>query len=164
MKNHQPLTPDKAYERLASLCSKREICRYDAYQRLWRWGVEQECHDAIVGQLVLDGFINDMRFARTFIEEKTHINGWGRRKVEQELKRRNIDTMETNSFFDEIDESETLEQLKRLLENKRPTIRASSDYERNQKLIRYALSRGYLWKDIQRCMPKGAEYDNPSEE
>ena len=140
------------------------MCRHDAYERLYRWQVEQDKHDAIVRQLVLDGFIDDMRFARAFIEEKMRINGWGQRKVEQELKRRRIDVASVSSFFDEMDENETLNQLQKLLESKLCTIRAASDYERNQKLIRYALTRGYLWKDIQRCMPEGAEYDEPVEE
>jgi regulatory protein len=40
------------------------------------------------------------------------------------------------------------------LRSKRKSIHAESDYERNGKLIRFAMSRGFEPDDIKRCMPE----------
>ncbi len=152
-----PLTADKALQKLASLCAKRELCCYDARQRLFRWGVPQAEHDSIIDQLVMRGFIDDMRFAQMFVEEKTTINQWGRRKVEQELRRRGIDSADIAQLFDGIQPQQTLETLRALLLRKHRTINAKNDYERTQKLIRYAMTRGYSWDDIRQALPQDTQ-------
>ena len=44
------------------------------------------------------------------------------------------------------------EDRQALLEAKRKSIRAATEYERNAKLMRFALSRGFAADDIRRCI------------
>ena len=55
-------------------------------------------------------------------------------------------------MLDEIDEKEYLDVLRPLLKQKRKSIRAANDYELNQKLARFALSRGFTFDLIRQCM------------
>jgi len=58
-----------------------------------------------------------------------------------------------------IDEREYLDILTSLLRKKVHTIKASSDYERNGKLIRFAVGHGYEMDDILLCL-KRMGYDD----
>ena len=57
-----------------------------------------------------------------------------------------------NLMLNNIDEEEYLGILRKLLDSKRKSVRASTPFEQNGKLIRFALSRGFEMKDIRRCM------------
>jgi regulatory protein len=61
--------------------------------------------------------------------------------------------------LDEIDEKEYLDVLIPLLKQKRRTIKANSDYELNQKLVRFALSRGFDFSIIRQCLDVDEDVD-----
>ena len=61
-----------------------------------------------------------------------------------------IDVQQT--VLDEIDDKEYLSVLRPLLKQKSKSIRAESDYERNQKLVRFALGRGFTFDIIRLCL------------
>ena len=61
------------------------------------------------------------------------------------------------NFLNEIDEEEYHAILKKLLEAKRKSVRAETDYELEGKLVRFALSRGFEMEDIRRCMDLSAD-------
>ena len=63
-----------------------------------------------------------------------------------------IDDDIQRSVLDEIDDKEYIDVLVPLLKQKRKTIKAKSDYELNQKLVRFALSRGFDFSIIRQCM------------
>lgn len=158
-KDKMPLTPSQALQRLSAQCSRREICSHDAREKLYRWGLPVEEHEEIVTWLVDNGFIDDLRYARSFVEEKTNINRWGRRKVESALRQKNIDVRTVADIFDNMDHGHTLSALSALLKEKRRTVKAKNDFELNGKLIRYALSRGFEWDDIRRCLSDAGDMD-----
>ncbi len=51
-----------------------------------------------------------------------------------------------------IDESEYLSILSGLIEQKKRSVKANTDYERNGKLIRFAIGRGFEMEEILRCV------------
>ena len=60
-----------------------------------------------------------------------------------------------------MDYEEWTEALRPLLDSKRRTVKGATDYERNGKLIRFAMSRGFGMDIIRRCMDVS---DNDEEE
>ena len=65
--------------------------------------------------------------------------------------------------LDEIDEEEYEDILISLLQKKSRSVKANSEYERNGKLIRFAVSHGYDMGEIFRCM-KRMGYEDESME
>jgi regulatory protein len=64
---------------------------------------------------------------------------------------------EYDEYFDryteyEVDDEEYLKVLRPLLKQKNKSIKAENDYERNQKLVRFALGRGYTFDIIKQCL------------
>ena len=57
-----------------------------------------------------------------------------------------------SSALETIDQNEYIEILRNLLNAKRKSISAQNEYEKNGKLIRFALGRGFEMKDIRLCL------------
>ncbi len=60
-------------------------------------------------------------------------------------------------MLDEVDDEEYLSVLRPLLKQKRRSTKAESDYELNQKLVRFALGRGYTYDIIRQCLDVSEE-------
>ena len=77
---------------------------------------------------------------------------WGRRKVEQALWQKHIDEDIRQQVLDEVSDDEYLDVLRPLLKQKRKGIKAQSEYELNQKLLRFAVGRGFTFDIIRQCI------------
>lgn len=145
-------TEQDAYLQLAALCAQAEHCQQEMRDKLKRWGVSADAQDRIVARLVEERFIDDERYARAFVKDKIRYNKWGRRKVQQGLWQKHIDADIQERVLDDVDDSEYLAVLRPLLKQKVKSVKASNDYERTQKLVRFALSRGFTFDLIRQCL------------
>jgi regulatory protein len=105
-----------------------------------------------MAQLIEERYVDDRRYARAFVKDKIRYNKWGHRKVQQGLWMKRIDKEIQDEVLNEIDEKEYLNVLKPLLKQKRKSIKANSDYELNQKLVRFAYGRGFTFDIIRQCL------------
>ena len=62
-------------------------------------------------------------------------------------------------MLDEVDDEEYLSVLRPLLQQKRKSTKAQSDYELNQKLVRFALGRGFTYDVIRQCLDVEEEFE-----
>lgn len=146
------MTEQEAYLQLAALCAQAEHCRQEMLDKMKRWGLDEGVQDRIISRLVKERFVDDERYARAFVKDKVRYNKWGRRKIQQALWMKRIDEHIQQQVLDEIEEREYLEVLRPLLKQKRKSIKAQNDYELNQKLIRFALGRGFTFDVIRQCI------------
>ena len=146
------MTEQEAYLQLAALCAQAEHCRQEMLDKMKRWGLDEGVKDRIISRLVKERFVDDERYARAFVKDKVRYNKWGRRKIQQALWMKRIDEHIQQQVLDEIEEREYLEVLRPLLKQKRKSVKAQNDYELNQKLIRFALGRGFTFDVIRQCI------------
>lgn len=145
-------TENDAYLTLAALCAQAEHCQYEMLEKMRRWEIPEDAQARVMAKLIKERYIDDERFAQAFVKDKIRYNKWGRRKVEQALWQKRIDEDIRKRVLDEVDEDEYLSILCPLLKQKRKTIKANSDYELNQKLMRFALGRGFTFDIIRQCV------------
>jgi regulatory protein len=146
------MTEQEAYLQLAALCAQAEHCQQEMRDKMRRWELDETVQNRIITRLVKERYIDDERYARAFVKDKIRYNKWGRRKVQQALWLKHIDSDIQQRVLDEIDEKEFLDVLRPLLKQKRKSIKAASDYELNQKLVRFALGRGFGFNIIRQCL------------
>ena len=146
------MTEPEAYLQLAALCAQAEHCQQEMRDKMRRWELDETVQNRVINRLVKERYIDDERYARAFVKDKIRYNKWGRRKVQQALWQKHIDTDIQQRVLDEIDEKEYLDVLRPLLKQKRKSIKAESDYELNQKLVRFALGRGFGFDIIRQCL------------
>ena len=146
------MTEQEAYLQLAAICAQAEHCEQEMRDKMKRWEIDETAQNRIIDRLTKERYIDNERYARAFVKDKIRYNKWGRRKVQQALWMKRIDHDIQQHVLDEIDEKEYLDVLRPLLKQKRKSIKADSDYEMNQKLVRFALSRGFTFDIIRQCL------------
>ena len=146
------VTEQGAYLQLAQLCARAEHCQYELIEKMRRWEMSDEAQARVMQRLVSERYVDDERYARAFVRDKIRYNKWGRRKVEQALWMKHIDDDIRSRALSEIDDEEYLSVLRPLLKQKRRSIKAASDYELNQKLVKFALGRGFTLDIIRQCI------------
>ena len=146
------MTEQEAYLQLAAICAQAEHCEQEMRDKMKRWELDETVQNRIIDRLTKERYIDHERYARSFVKDKIRYNKWGRRKVQQALWMKRIDNDIQQRVLDEIDEKEYLDVLRPLLKQKRKSIKADSDYELNQKLVRFALSRGFTFDIIRQCL------------
>ena len=157
------MTEQEAYLRLTALCAQAEHCQQEMRDKMKRWEMTPEVQERIIARLIKERYIDDERYARAFVKDKIRYNKWGRRKIQQGLWMKRIDDDIQQRVLNEIDDEEYLNVLKPLLTQKRKSTKAESDYELNQKLVRYALGRGFTYDIIRQCLDVDDEM-NPDDE
>ena len=146
------MTEQEAFLQLASLCANAEHCQHEMLEKMRKWELTEAVQARVMARLVKERYVDDERYARAFVKDKIRYNKWGRRKVQQALWLKRIDDNIQQTVLDEISDEEYLKVLKPLLKQKTKSIKAESDYERNQKLVRFALSRGFTFDIIRQCL------------
>lgn len=146
------MTGQEAYLQLAALCAQAEHCEQEMREKMKRWEIDETTQNQVIERLIKEHYIDEERYARAFVKDKIRYNKWGRRKVQQALWQKRISDDVQRLVLDEIDEKEYLDILRPLLKQKRKSIKAESDYEMNQKLVRFALSRGFGFGIIRQCL------------
>lgn len=152
-------TENEAYLTLAALCAQAEHCQWEMLEKMRRWELPNEAQARVMQRLTEERYVDDERYARAFVKDKVRYNKWGRRKVEQALWQKHIAEDIRQRTLDEVDDGEYLSVLRPLLKQKRRTTKAASDYELNQKLMRFALGRGFTFDIIRQCLDVDEEPD-----
>ncbi|MDR0746234.1 MAG: RecX family transcriptional regulator [Mediterranea sp.] len=141
-----------AIKRIADYCAKSERSRADAYEKLKKWGFDNKMIESILHALEMSGFINDDRFIRSFVNDKFRLNKWGRLKIAQALALRKIPATVYQPYLNNIDEDEYVATLKYLLNMKRRSIQGRNKKDKEAKLVRFAISRGFEMRYIRQCL------------
>ena len=153
-------TEQEAYLTLAALCAQAEHCQWEMLEKMRRWEVPKEAQARVMQRLVKERYVDDERYAQAFVKDKIRYNKWGRRKVDQALWQKHIDEDIRKRVLDEVDDDEYLKVLRPLLKQKRKSTKANSDYELNQKLMRFALGRGFTFDIIRQCIDVEEELED----
>lgn len=128
------------------------MCLDDVQKRLDRLDLTEGQRQEVLGRLLDEKYVDESRYAHAFANDKIRFSGWGRVKIGQALRQKHIPLTLISEALDEITDEECLDVLRPLLAAKRRSVRGSSTYEINGKLIRFALGRGFEYELIRQCL------------
>lgn len=146
------MTEQQALMKLTALCSGAEHCSYEMTEKMRRWEIDEETQARIMEYLTNEKYVDDSRYCRAFIREKMRFNKWGRRKIEMALFQKRIDKKMASEALDEVDNGEYTAILRPMLRQKERSVKANNEYEKNMKLIKFAMSRGFTFDVIKECL------------
>lgn len=133
---------------LEAICAKREYCAEDVRQKALK-RTEGNIAEAeeIVEKLISEGFVDNFRYASAFAREKSALTGWGPVKIRYALKAKKIDQDTIDAALREIDRQQACSKLEKLLKAKAKSL--EGDPQKRYKLLRFALSRGYGYAEVE---------------
>lgn len=132
-----------ALNRAMALCASHEYCSEDIRIKLVSWGIKGPDADGILVRLRKENFINDERYAKSFVSEKYNTYKWGRIKISAHLKAKHISPENISSALEVIDEAEYRNNIREILASHRRMVKARNKYDLKGKLLRFGLSKGF---------------------
>lgn len=138
---------DKAYDRCLNLIMRRPRSIWEIGEYLRRKDYDNEIARATLNRLIESGYINDLDFARRWIENRRLLRSTSKRKLNLELKQKRVsdEIIQQALVDDEIDERQVLREL---IAKKRNHSR----YHDEQKLIAYLARQGFRYDDIKAAL------------
>ncbi|SKB31794.1 regulatory protein RecX [Maribacter arcticus] len=133
----------EATKKIESYCAYQDRCHKEVNGKLKEMGMIPLAIDTIIGQLIEDRFLNEERFAKSFARGKFNIKKWGKNRIVNELKFRNISKYNITTALKEIDPQEYLNTLDTLAIKRLGQISESNIQKRRKKLADYLLYRGW---------------------
>ena len=149
------LTPEQAYVKIRHYCAFQERTHQEVKTKLAGYGITWQQASEMLSRLIEENFLNEERFAKSFAGGKFRIKGWGRKKIEAELKKRFVsDYSIRKAIREEIPQEEYEKMAMKLIEKKWNALKSPDDTEfvKQSKTRQYLFMRGYENDVITRVM------------
>ena len=128
---------------MENFCAYQERCHNEVAQKLYDLHMIPEAREKITLHLLQHNFLNEERFSKAFARGKFSIKNWGRIRIVNELKFRNISPYNIKTALNEIDEDAYLKTLQKIAEKKAAVIKEPNAFKKRSKLLTYLSSKGY---------------------
>ncbi|MEQ9426822.1 MAG: regulatory protein RecX [Cyclobacteriaceae bacterium] len=133
----------QAKEKAASYCAYQERTQQEVRDKLYALGLHQEEVEEVLTELILDNFINEERFAKSFARGKFNFNKWGRLKIRQTLKLKRLSDRCIEEGLNEIDDADYHQMIETLAEKKMTILDRSDVWATKNKTARYLIGKGF---------------------
>ena len=134
---------EEAQKKLEHYCAYQERCHDEVIQKLRSLNMIPQAIDVIVVHLLDNNYLNEERFACSFARGKFRIKHWGKRRITNELKARNISRYNIDRALKEIPEGEYLEAFHLLADKQWDTVMERNILKKKKKVMDYLLRKGY---------------------
>ena len=131
-------------EKIRRYCEYQDRSKREVLRKMAQLLVPEEERDNLMQQLEEEKFVDDERFAESFIRGKISQNRWGRVKIRAELQQRGIADELIQRKLAEADEERYIENLRYLADK----WRHENPGGEWVKLIRHLLTKGYTMDEI----------------
>jgi regulatory protein len=122
-------TVDEIKRKLENYCVYQDRCHKEVEQKMWEYQLIPEAKEMILLSLMKDNFLNEERFAKSFARGKFRIKSWGKQRIVNALKFKDISAYIIKTALKEIDEVAYIETIYRI--------------KRKKKLIDFLMRKGF---------------------
>lgn len=138
-------TIDEIKDKMAKYCLYQDRCHWEVEKKIREFDLIPEAKNEIIFKLIDYGFLNEERFVYSFVRGKVNQKMWGKNRLRQELKMRNIDQKLIDSAFkEEIDSDKYWINITRLAEKKYNSLYSERDsFKKINKIKSYLAYKGY---------------------
>ncbi|WP_256012156.1 regulatory protein RecX [Desertivirga xinjiangensis] len=138
-----PLDKKSALAKAEHYCAYQERSQQELRDKLYEYGLLSSEVEEVIAELIENNFLNEERFALAYTLGKFRIKGWGKLKIKMALKQKRVPPKMIEKSLKQIDGEEYARKLKEILDKKDAQLKENDDWKRKQKLISYALTKGY---------------------
>jgi regulatory protein len=151
------ISPLKAEEKIAAYCAYQERCKTEIRNKLEEYGYPEDKMERLYERLISEGFLNENRFAQAFVRGKFTIKKWGKVRIRQELKLREIPEENIKGALSEINDGEYWETLIYLTQRKWLLTNEPNLIKKKSKVQRFLMFRGFEQDLIKEAMEQVIE-------
>ncbi|WP_456315059.1 regulatory protein RecX [Pseudomonas shirazensis] len=137
------MTIREAKLKLEHFCAYQERCHAEVVSKLYDLKMTSDEIDIVIVHLIQENFLNESRFACSFARGKHRIKYWGKIRITNELKFRQISSTNITLALKEISAEEYANNFEQLSEKCWNGIQEKNNLKRRKKFCDYMLRRGY---------------------
>lgn len=140
----QNFTPDQAIPKIKQYCAYQERCHAEVKDKLYSFGLHRKEVDEIIVLLIGENYLNEERFAIQYAGGKFRIKHWGKNKIKQALKQKQVSDYCIKKALKEIDNTDYIKTFEKLVEQKMKTLTSEKNiFIKKKKLQDFLLMKGY---------------------
>jgi len=152
MKNIKIYTVSEAKKALEHYCAYQERCHLDIEKKLNAMRMIPSAQELIILHLIKENYLNEERFAVAFARGKFLIKKYGKVRIANSLKQKQISAYLIKKALKEIDETQYIKTLKNLINKKLATIKETNSFKKRKKIIEFLLRKGYEFELIKQYL------------
>lgn len=138
---------DKAYNLTLAFVARRSRSEWELRDYFRRKDIDEDAGELILGRLKDFGYVNDLSFARSWVDNRRLLKPVSRRRLVMELRQKHVADDIVRQVLEE-DETSDRDTLKDLVERKRKQTR----YQDDMKLMQYLVRQGYSYGDVKSAL------------
>ncbi|MBM3442095.1 MAG: RecX family transcriptional regulator [Bacteroidetes bacterium] len=144
-------------EKMRHYCAYQERCHQEVRARLSTYRLSATEAEALLAQLIEEGYLNEERFALAWAGGKFRMLQWGRVRIRHELRRKGLGDYNIRKALESIPEAEYQVSLERLARQRWGSIRRGpgTPSQNKRRLANYLLQRGFepeiVWPTVEGC-------------
>ncbi|WP_435623738.1 regulatory protein RecX [Flagellimonas sp.] len=143
MNPHVHYSVNEARQKMERYCAYQERCHKEVANKLKEMRMIPEAVDSILAHLIQENYLNEERFAKSYARGKFNIKKWGKSRIKNELKLRDISKYNIQLALKEIDEEDYFTTLDLLAKKRLSQLSESNKARKRKKLADYLLYRGW---------------------
>jgi regulatory protein len=130
-------------KKLEHFCAYQERCHDEVVSKLRSLGASTIETDETVVYLINENYLNETRFAQSFARGKHRIKSWGKIRIVNELRARNITQYNINLALKEITPEEYDDTFERLAQRHWESLPERNTLKKRKKFCDFLLRKGY---------------------
>lgn len=136
------------------LLGRRDHARNELRDKARRKDFPPNSVEQVLNELTEKKYINNLKFAKKFVNDKFKFNKWGSNKIRVELFKKGISEKEITVALKEINESSKLKTIEELIRKNGNKFKRAEPLKRKKKIFDFLLRKGYDSNNILKQMPK----------
>ncbi len=143
MSSNSALSPKEVRSKMERYCAYQERCHAEVQQKLREYTITTAEKDEIIVSLLQNNYLNEERFALLFAVSKFHQKKWGKVRIKNELKARQLSDYLIQKALKEINPAEYEETFEQLATLQWEQIRETNALKKKKKFCDYLLRKGW---------------------
>lgn len=144
MNTYKTYTVEEAKIRMERYCAYQERCHKEVVSKLREMRMIPDAIDVIVHHLLQKNFLNETRYAQAFARGKFKNKKWGKVRIINELKQREISHFNIQIALKEIPDNNYYITFEELAEKRMKQLASEKDIQKKRKkLADYLFYRGW---------------------
>lgn len=139
----EPFTIQQVKQKIEAYCAYQERCHDEVIQKLRAMAVSRDDSDLVIVHLIEHNFLNEERFAQSFARGKHRIKHWGKTRIINELKLRNISQYNINAALKEIADEEYGQTFDAISLKHWHSITEKNAQKKRKKFCDFLLRKGF---------------------
>ena len=142
-KNSHSFTQKEIQNKLEHYCAYQDRCHQEVYQKMYSFSLNSNEKEELMVYLIDHNFLNEERFAKSFVRGKHNYKNWGKTRITNELKSRKLSPILIKIALKEIDAALYLETFELLSAKQWESIYELNIMKKRKKFCDYFMRKGW---------------------